>query len=80
MKGSLQVSYPCDMWLILIITSYPIALQIRTEGSRGKCTCFSPNYRNSRNVARIRVCSGRIVYIYFFQTLEEYARSATDIA
>ena len=27
MKGSMRVSYPCDTWLILIITSYPIALQ-----------------------------------------------------
>ena len=27
MKGSKRVSYPSDTWLILIITSYPIALE-----------------------------------------------------
>ena len=30
-------------------------------------------------MARVRVCSGRIVYIYFVKTLEEHARSATHI-
>ena len=54
--------------------------EIRAEGSRGKRTCFSPNYRKIHNVARGRVCSGRIVYIYFVKTLEKHARSTTDIA
>ena len=30
-------------------------------------------------MARVRVCSGRIVYIYFVKTLEEHALSATHI-
>ena len=38
--------------------------EVWTKVSRGKCTCFIQYYRNSLNVARVRVCSGHIVYIY----------------
>ena len=31
-------------------------------------------------MARVGVCSGRIVYICFVKTVEEHARSAIDIA
>ena len=84
MKGSKRVSYPCDTWLILIITSYPITLErcgLRGAGGNAHDSLLIHQYyRDSLNVARVRVCSGRIVYIYFVKTLEEHARSATQIA
>ena len=49
--------------------------EVRTEGMH-----VLQYYRNSLNVARVGLCSGSIVYIYFVETLEEHARSATDIA
>ena len=31
-------------------------IEVRTEGSRGKCTCFIQYYTDSLNVARGSVC------------------------
>ena len=71
------------MWHVVDINHHFVSdctAEERSGGSRGKCTCFSLNYRNSHNLALVRVCSGRIVYIYFVKTLEEHARWATVIA
>ena len=73
MKASKRVSYPCDTWLILIITSYPIALERcgpRKAGGNAHAALLNHSvltYRDSLNVARVRVCSGFIVYIYIFR-------------
>ena len=84
MKCSKLVSYPCDTWLILITTSYPTALQrcgLREAGGNAHASLLIIQYyRCSLDVARVGVCSGRIIYIYFVKTLEEHARSATDIS
>ena len=76
MKASKRVSYQCDTWPILIITSYPIALErcgLREAG--GKCTCFIPNpFSITGTVLMWHVSEcvpGVFVYIYFVKTLEE---------
>ena len=82
MKASKRVSYPCDTCLILIITSYPIVLEVRTEGSRGKCTCFTPKqFSITGTVLMLHVSEfvPGVLSIYLVKTLEEHARSATHI-
>ena len=47
--------------------------QVRTEKSRGKCTCSTPNSFSITGTVLMWyvsvVCSGRIVYIYFVKML-----------
>ena len=61
--------------------------EVRTEGSRGKCTCFPPNsfgVTGTVSIWHVSECVPGVlsiyIYIYFVKTLEEHARSATDIA
>ena len=60
-----------DTWLILIITSYPIALErMRTEGSRGKCTCCTSKPFSITGIVlmlHVSECVPCVLSIYIFR-------------